>query len=114
MQKYIITETEKWFITENNNILDGDRDADLPNDAKKQTDSKCWKDSNFQAETTHAGVISQANLKADNIMEIRVLCCSKMEHKSCDRERMRNTAVPVMGTNSPLMSVELLYKHSSY
>lgn len=44
-------------------------------------------------------------------MEIRVLCCSNVTHKSCATERMQNAAVCMMDTNSRLMSGKLLYKY---
>lgn len=62
--------------------------------------------------STHT--ITQANLRVDNIMEIRVLWCSKMTHKSCARARMQNTAVCRMDTNSRLMSGKLSYKYLSF
>lgn len=46
-------------------------------------------------------------------MEIRVLRCSKMTHKSYARERMQNTAVCMMDTNSRMMSGMHSYKYLS-
>lgn len=62
---------------------------------------------------THTSTITQANLRVDNITEIRVLWCSKMKHKSRDREKTRNTAVSMMGTNGQVMSGEVSYKYLS-
>lgn len=61
----------------------------------------------------HTHTIPQANLRADNVMEIRVRRCSKMTHKSCAREKIQNAAVCMMDTNGRLMSGKLPNKYLS-
>lgn len=87
----------------------------IPNDAKKHTSADCWNEIHFQRRTTHThtNTITQDNLRADNIMEMRELRCRKMTHKSCARGKMQNTTVCMMDTNSCMMSGKNSYKYLS-